>query len=169
MIQIKAEHEVYGAIRNVADELNSLFENKFSSQNPAVFLTVLDGGIYFTGRIMNLIQFPSVWGSVSYRRYGKEDATLTEPTVSVSYKEVILLDDIFDEGVTLQKLSEMLLQLGATRVWTVCLFKKQKMVPTQEIGPDFYGDSVPDKFVFGSGMDRKDGHCRQLAGLHYEV
>jgi len=65
---------------------------------------------------------------------------------------VLLLDDILDEGRTLAAIRARLLELGAMEVLTAALAVKERETAA-EIQADFTGVRVPDRFVFGFGMD----------------
>lgn len=74
---------------------------------------------------------------------------------------IILVDDIFDEGYTMQAVKQRLLEDGATRVLTVALTVKQH---DRGLPRDWVDDAaleLPDRYVFGCGMDWH-GYWRQL-------
>jgi hypoxanthine phosphoribosyltransferase len=71
---------------------------------------------------------------------------------SIAGRPVLLVDDIQDTGRTLLFTRDLLLQHGASRVWTCALLDKpsRRVVDMQ---PDFVGFEIPDLFVVGYGID----------------
>jgi hypoxanthine phosphoribosyltransferase len=65
---------------------------------------------------------------------------------------VLLLDDILDEGRTLAAIRARLVELGAREVLLAAFALKERATPA-EVDADFIGVRVPDRFVFGFGMD----------------
>ena len=79
---------------------------------------------------------------------------------------MLLVDDILDEGVTLKALTDECLNRGAREVLTAVLVEKQhdrKIVPGYRA--DFAGLAIPDRFVFGYGLDY-DGIWRNAPGIY---
>ena len=65
---------------------------------------------------------------------------------------MLLLDDILDEGETLHAIRSRLLELGAQQVLLAAFAVKDRREPPR-VTADFTGIRVPDRFVFGFGMD----------------
>jgi hypoxanthine phosphoribosyltransferase len=70
----------------------------------------------------------------------------------VTGRTVLLLDDILDEGRTLATIHKRLLEQGAREVLLAAFALKKRATPAA-IAADFTGVRVPDRFVFGFGMD----------------
>jgi hypoxanthine phosphoribosyltransferase len=73
---------------------------------------------------------------------------------------VLVLDDILDHGETMAAIRVGLLQLGAASVHSAVLVEK-KLDIKKPTSADFVGLRIPDRFVFGCGMDAK-GYWRNL-------
>jgi hypoxanthine phosphoribosyltransferase len=73
---------------------------------------------------------------------------------------VLVVDDILDGGETLRAVRDRLLELGAREVFNAVLVEKQ-LGREKPIRADFVGLRIPDRFVFGCGMDAK-GFWRNL-------
>jgi hypoxanthine phosphoribosyltransferase len=152
------------AIRRMAAEITGAL----GERNP-LLLVVMHGGIYLTGQILPLLGFPLDLDYVHVSRYG--DAThggelhwKAEPTKSVKGRTVLVLDDILDAGHTLAAVRERLLENGAQSVHCAVLTEKETGI-TKEIRPDFVGVMVPDRYVFGCGMD-VSGAWRNLPAIY---
>ena len=144
--------DVDAAITRLAGEVSVAMR----VQAPLV-LTVMNGGLYFAGQILPQLAFPLESEYVQASRYGgetvgREVSWIAEPTVRVKGRVVLLLDDILDEGHTLAVIRERCLALGAQDVKVAVLV--EKVLPHQKpIGADFVGLRVPNRYVFGCGMD----------------
>ena len=77
---------------------------------------------------------------------------------------VLLLDDILDEGITLLAIKERCLALGAKTVLTAVLVEKS-LPHTKPMQADFVGLTVPNRYVFGCGMDAY-GWWRNLPAIY---
>ncbi len=124
----------------------------------AVFLTVMQGGLVFAGRLATAIESPLVFDYVHATRYhgatrGTELRWISEPRISLAGRNVILADDILDEGHTLKALRDYCEAQGAARVLVAVLCAKRHGRCVEGIDADFVGVEVPDRYVFGYGMD----------------
>ena len=77
---------------------------------------------------------------------------------------VLLLDDILDEGHTLAAVSKKCLEAGAARILIAVLTEKDTG-KAKPIRADFVGLTVPNRYVFGCGMDVY-GWWRNLLSIH---
>jgi len=78
---------------------------------------------------------------------------------------VVVIDDIFDEGATLDQVVRYCEQQGATRVLTAGLVDKIHDRKLTEMQCDFVGLEVEDRYLYGYGMDYK-GYLRNAAGIY---
>jgi hypoxanthine phosphoribosyltransferase len=92
-------------------------------------------------------------------RGGDIDWKVTPPE-GLRGRTVLVLDDILDGGETLRAISDRLLALGAKKVCCAVLVEKT-LSRAKPITADFVGLRIPDRFVFGCGMDAK-GYWRNL-------
>jgi hypoxanthine phosphoribosyltransferase len=77
---------------------------------------------------------------------------------------VLLLDDILDEGITLLAIKEKCLALGAKAVLSAVLVEKV-LDHSKPMVADFVGLEVPNRYVFGCGMDAY-GWWRNLPAIY---
>jgi hypoxanthine phosphoribosyltransferase len=124
----------------------------------AVFLTVMNGALMFAGQLAFAIRTDLEFDYVHATRYrgattGHELYWLREPIVPLADRTVLLVDDILDEGHTLKAVRDDCLKRGAKRVLiaTLCLKDHDRLV--DGVGSDFNGVVLPDRYVFGYGMD----------------
>ena len=123
----------------------------------AVLLTVMQGGLPFAGQLATRIRAPLLLDYVHATRYrgetsGGELHWLHRPRIALQGQTVLLVDDILDEGHTLDELRRWCIGQGAARVLIVVLCEKRH---GRGVGlkADFVGVEVPDRYVFGYGMD----------------
>lgn len=159
-----SEQQVQAALLNVAGQLNASLAN----QHPLV-LSVMGGAVVFTGQLLPLLNFPLDFDYVHVSRYGdaKQGGAMhwkVEPRENVRGRVVLLLDDILDEGHTLHALHQRVMALGASRCYSA-VFADKRHGRSKPIHADFVGMDLPDRFVFGYGMDI-EGAWRNLPAIY---
>jgi hypoxanthine phosphoribosyltransferase len=157
---VASAEEVQSAVRRVAAEIG----RELGERYPLV-LAVMGGAVVFAGQILPLLRFPLDFDYVHASRYGamtrgSRIEWRVRPPALVRGRTVLVLDDILDHGETMNAIRNGLLELGADRV--LCAVLVEKMLKDKKpIVPDFVGLKIPDRFVFGCGMDAK-GFWRNL-------
>jgi hypoxanthine phosphoribosyltransferase len=149
---ICSEDEVHLAVGRVAREIAASLRDSF----PMV-LSVMGGAAVFTGNLLPLLDFPMEFGAIEVTRYrnttqGREINWRLTPRDDVKGRTVLVIDDILDQGVTLSAVRDRLQEMGAARVWTAVFCDKELGIE-KPIKADFTGVTVPDRYVFGFGMD----------------
>ena len=158
--RIAGAEEVQAAVRRLASQI----EQRLSSAYPMV-LVVMGGAVVFAGQLLPLLRFPLDFDYIHASRYGVAtrgagvDWKVSPPGL-VQGRTVLVLDDILDHGETMSAIRAGLLELGAERVLSAVLVEKT-LQNKKPIVPDFVGLTIPDRFVFGCGMDAK-GFWRNL-------
>ncbi|WP_300616873.1 hypoxanthine-guanine phosphoribosyltransferase [Dokdonella sp.] len=125
---------------------------------PAVFMTVMQGALPFAGQLATAIRAPLVFDYVHATRYrgatsGGELDWRKKPATALAGATVLLVDDILDEGHTLKAIREFCVAEGADRVLIAVLCEKRHDRCVPGLAADFVGVEVPDRYVFGYGMD----------------
>lgn len=149
---IHSAEQVTAAIKAMAVEITAAVGDKY----PLV-LCVMGGGVVFTGQLLPQLLFPLELDYVHASRYhkqtsGRELAWKVLPDERVRARTVLVLDDILDEGHTLAAVKQKCLELGAEQVVVAVLVDKT-LNKAKPIDADYVGLSVPDRYVFGCGMD----------------
>ena len=132
-------------------------------------LSVMGGAVVFTGHLLPLLKFPLDFDYIHASRYGNETVG-TElnwkvmPTEKVEGRTVLVLDDILDEGHTLAAIKEKIMALGARACYNAVLAEKDTG-QKKPIEADFVGMKLPNRYVFGFGMDVK-GMWRNLPAIY---
>ncbi|MSP85873.1 MAG: hypoxanthine-guanine phosphoribosyltransferase [Methylotenera sp.] len=122
-----------------------------------IVICVMRGGIVFAGQLLAQLNFPLQVDYLHASRYQNNTVGNTLiwqalPKLDLSNRTVLLLDDILDEGITLLAIKEKCLALGAKQVLSAVLLEK-KLSYSKPIAADFVGLEVPNRYVFGCGMD----------------
>lgn len=157
--QIFSQSElIYSAnlVNQAIDELASGITSKLGNSKPLV-MCVMGGAVFFAGQLLPKLKFPLEFDYVQASRYhnqtnGQHLVWKVEPRDNVQGRTVLLLDDILDEGHTLQAIKEKCLAQGAAQVVIAVLTEKTLDHP-KPISADFVGFNVPNRYVFGCGMD----------------
>ena len=149
---IYSESAVAQAISAIATQLNL----EYAEQAPIV-LCVMGGGVVFTGILLPKLTFPLEFDYVQATRYhgtteGKQLTWVIKPKDTIKNRNVLILDDILDEGITLKAIVDECELQGAKTVKTAVLVEK-KLNKNKPLHADFVGLAVPDRYVFGCGMD----------------
>jgi hypoxanthine phosphoribosyltransferase len=135
-----------------------------------VFLTVMHGALVFAGQLALNIGTDLEFDYVHATRYrgetrGSELHWLRRPEVSLVDRTVVLVDDILDEGHTLKAVRDACLEMGAKRVLLAVMCTKVHDRRVAGIEADFNGVDLPDRYVFGYGMDYHE-QARNLPAIH---
>ena len=134
-----------------------------------VVICVMGGGVVFAGQLLTQLNFPLELDYVHASRYQNKTIGLTLnwqalPKLDLSGRTVLIVDDILDEGITLLAIQKKCLALGAKQVLSAVLVEKT-LGHTKPIRADFVGLEVPNRYVFGSGMDAY-GWWRNLSSIY---
>ncbi len=157
---VASAEQVQAAIGDLAKAI----EARLSRAYPLV-LVVMGGAVVFAGQLLPRLRFPIDLDYIHVTRYGAATQGggiewRVAPPQSVSGRTVLVVDDILDGGETLRAVRDRLLALGAREVLNAVLVEKQ-LGREKPIRADFVGLRIPDRFVFGCGMDAK-GYWRNL-------
>lgn len=129
----------------------------------------MGGAVVFTGQLLPLLRFPLDFDYIHASRYGNDlsGADITWkvlPSARVEQRTVLVLDDILDHGVTMAAIRERVLALGASEFFCAVLADKTLKIQKPVVA-DFVGLTLPDRFVFGYGMD-VHGAWRNLPAIY---
>ncbi|HEY5994943.1 MAG TPA: hypoxanthine-guanine phosphoribosyltransferase [Gallionellaceae bacterium] len=161
---IRTPEEVQAAVAHVAREING----RLADQHPLV-LSVMGGAVIFTGQLLPQLNFPLDFDYLHVSRYGAKQKGgalhwKVSPGENVAGRVVLVLDDILDEGETLAAIRQRVLELGAAAFYSAVFADKANGL-NKPIRADFTGMELPDRFVFGFGMDIQ-GAWRNLPAIY---
>lgn len=147
--------QVVAAIDTMAAQITE----KLAGKNPLV-LPLMSGATVIAGKLLPRLDFHLQLDYIHASRYRDNTAGtakidwLVEPRHALKDRTVLIVDDILDEGPTLDAVIRWCREQGAAQVFSAVLVNKihDRRVPVG-FQADFVGLDVPDRYVFGYGMD----------------
>ncbi|CAM8333717.1 MULTISPECIES: hypoxanthine-guanine phosphoribosyltransferase [Candidatus Methylopumilus] len=161
---IYSEIEIKIVIQNIADQVNQTIKT-----DDLYVLCVMNGALIFAGQLLPRLEKNIQYSYVHATRYassltGGPIHWLVKPPIDIEGKTVLILDDILDEGITLREIAATCIAMKAKAIFTAVLFDKE-IAKEKSYLPNFIGLKVPNRFVFGYGLDCK-GLGRNLPHLY---
>jgi hypoxanthine phosphoribosyltransferase len=156
--------EVEAAVGRLGEGINAFFGDR-----PIILLVVMTGGIMPAAWIASRLKMPLRMDFIHATRYtgqtsGGELEFRVPTRLNLEAQDVLIVDDIYDVGLTLELIERYCLGRGAKRVTSAVLVRKLHDRQTHGRLPEFIGMDVEDKYVFGCGMDAYE-HWRHLGEI----
>lgn len=150
------------------DRLAAAISAEYASLNP-LLLCVMTGGLVPTAEIIRRLAFPFELDYLHATRYrsSTEGGSLTwkrPPPKGLAGRHVLVLDDILDEGYTLVAIRAALLEAEPSSLKVAVLADKRHERRAPGAFAEFIGLELPDRYVFGCGMDYRE-YWRQLPAI----
>lgn len=168
--QIFHYSEIISAIDNLANNLNTQLEN-----SEPVVLCVMQGGLVFSGHLIPRLNCLLEVDYIHATRYNNQTigdvlSWKSYPHTTLNNRTVLILDDILDEGLTLNAIVDYCVGQGASEVLSAVLIRKLhdrciENKPTDQALRKNIALTVDDQYVFGFGMDL-NGKYRQLPHIY---
>jgi len=156
----QVEAAIMAMAKTISDDL--------AGKNPLV-LAVMSGAMIPAGMLLSYLDFPLQVDYIHASRYrgataGGELDWRVPPRFPLDGRCVLVIDDILDEGLTLQAILDSCCEQGASEVHSAVLVKK---LHARNVGieADYVGLEVEDRYVFGFGMDYKE-YLRNAPGIY---
>lgn len=156
------------AVAQALDRLADAITARLHDANPLVVCVLMGGAVVF-GNLLTRLHFPLQVDYIHATRYkhglqGADIEWIAGPYHSPRDRTVLIVDDILDHGITLAAIEARFRAGGAREVLKAVLARKQ-IARATDIAAEFVGLEVPDRYVFGCGMDYK-GYLRNLPGIY---
>lgn len=148
------KNEIQLAIEQIAKKMNS----DYAESEEVVFVIILKGAIVFASDLMRKINFPVILDFISATSYGSSTKTsgvvkiLKDLDFPIEGKDVIIIEDIVDTGLTLSYLKNILVTRRPKSL-KICTLLDKYSRRKIELVVDYVGIRIPDKFVVGYGLD----------------
>ncbi len=149
------ESQLTEGVDRLAAEIDGHYDGR-----PLTVIAIMTGSLILFADLIRRLSMPQRVGVVQASSYhgGMKSGELTidaKMMIDVRDRDVLLVDDIFDTGRTLDRLTRLIREQGAESVKTAVLLHKQADHAV-EIRPDFKAFDIPDEFVVGYGLDYLD-------------
>lgn len=147
------QEEIREKVKQLAEAVSWDYRDK-----KPLLVCVLKGAVVFLADFMRLLSIPVEIDFMAVSSYGHSTTSsgvvriLKDLDSSIEHKDVIILEDIIDSGLTLSYLRENLLSRNPRSLKIVTLLDKPERRVT-DIEPDYCGFRIPDEFVVGYGLD----------------
>ncbi|WEK54294.1 MAG: hypoxanthine phosphoribosyltransferase [Candidatus Cohnella colombiensis] len=144
-------------IEQKVQELGEVISREYEGRNPLV-ICVLKGAFIFMADLSKRLTIPIELDFMAVSSYGQgtrssgEVKIVKDLDVSVDGRDVLIVEDIIDSGLTLSYLIDVLERRNALSVNVVALFDKPGR-RTVDLNADYTGFIIPDAFVVGYGLD----------------
>jgi hypoxanthine phosphoribosyltransferase len=157
------EKQLHEGVQKLAANIDAHYGNQ-----SLTIIAVMTGSLVLFADLIRMLSMPLRVGVIQASSYrgamtAGELAIDTRMMIDVAGREVLLVDDIFDTGKTLDRLAVEIAEMGAASVKTAVLLHKLRPHAVK-LRPDFVAFQIPDEFVVGYGLDYQD-HYRNLPYL----
>ena len=135
-------------------ELGAQISRDYAGKN-LVLVSILKGSVVFMADLMRAVSIPCNIDFMVVSSYGGSNTTtsgLVKIIKDLAGKDVLIVEDILDTGVTLSNLVPMLKMRNPNSV-KICTILDKPSRRKANIQPDYEGFQVPDEFVVGYGLD----------------
>lgn len=148
------EAQLNGGVEKLAQSINETYGEK-----PLTIVGVLTGSVVLMADLIRKLKMPLRVGVVQTSSYqGTERGALTinsDMMLDITGRDVLLIDDIFDTGHTLQEVRDLMQKLDPTSLKSAVLLCKTGQQQVDWM-PEFVAFDIPDEFVVGYGLDYND-------------
>lgn len=150
-----SETELTEGVERLASEIDAHYGDR-----PLTVIAIMTGSLVLFADLIRRLSMPQRVGVIRASSYrgGTTSGELkvdAEMMIDVKNRDVLLVDDIFDTGKTLDRISRMMEEFGSKSVSTAVLLHKRR-AHSVEMRPDFVAFQIPDEFVVGYGLDYLD-------------
>lgn len=154
-------------IEELAEEINTEYKGK-----TPLLIPILNGSFMFAADLMKSISIPCRVSFVKVASYSGTASTGQLKTLigheeSLFNQDILVVEDIVDTGLTLEKITSELKELGARSVETIALLRK-KPARDKNIDVKYVGFELEEDFVLGYGLDY-DGLGRNLKDIYKQA
>ena len=161
-------NEIQEAVNRVAAAINADYAGR-----ELLFVCVLNGAFMYASDLMKRITLPCEITFVRMKSYEGTETTgkvnmLIPLQVDVKGRDVIVIEDIVDTGITMHAFMEELRKMGAKSVELTSMLYKPESLRYEDVKPKYYGLAIPPAFIIGYGLDINE-KARNLASIYTKV
>ena len=161
-------NEIQEAVNRVAAAINA----DYAGREP-LFVCVLNGAFMYASDLMKRITLPCEITFVRMKSYEGTETTgkvnmLIPLQVDVKGRDVIVIEDIVDTGITMHAFMNELREMGAKSVALTSFLYKPESLRYEDVKPKYYGLAIPPAFIIGYGLDINE-KARNLESIYVKV
>ena len=151
------EETLQKRIRELGEQITNDYKN---TDETLIVVGLLKGSLLFMADLIREIKIPLTIDFMEISSYGDEFETSREVRIlkdlegSIMGKNILVVEDIIDSGLTLKKVLKMLGGRGPKSV-SLCTLLDKKERRQADIEVQYVGFEIPDEFVLGYGLDYK--------------
>ena len=149
-----SEEDIRGIVSRMGEQITADYADK----NPLI-VAVLRGAVVFTADLMRAIDCPLSVDFMAVSSYGEGAKSsgvvriVKDLDTKIEGRNVLIVEDILDSGLTLSYLIDLLKGRGPASVEVAAFLVKDVAGKTPAIEPRYVGTHVPDEFIVGYGLD----------------
>ena len=159
--------EIQKSVKQVGEAINK----DLAGTNP-LFICVLNGAFMFAGDLMKTVNIPC---EITFIKLSSYAGLVTSGTVkevlglneSVVGRNVVVVEDIVDTGITMEKIIKSLETKGAADIKVVTFLQKPAALK-RDVKIDYVAMKIPNDFIVGYGLDY-DSYGRNLKDIYTVV
>ena len=175
MKQVKLKDKEFGVsipaekIQSIISEIAAKINNDYKDKDVPLFISILNGSFMFTADLFKHINFTCEVTFLKLTSYRGTSSTgsvrqLIGVNESIEGRDVIVLEDIVDTGITIEQILGQLKSFEPASVKVASLLFKPEAYQ-KEMKIDYIGMEIPNDFIVGYGLDY-DGLGRNLADIY---
>ncbi len=150
-----SEEEIKKIVKKLGKDITEYYKNK---NEPLVVVGLLRGSIIFMADLIREIKLPLKIDFMTVSSYGDSTSSSREVKIkkeldeNIMNKNVLIVEDIIDSGITLNKIKQILQGREPSSI-KICTFLSKPDRREINVEVDFIGMEIPDEFVVGYGLD----------------
>ena len=148
-----SKEQLQEKVKELAEEVSRDYADK-----DLMIVSVLKGGVVFTTDLIKEITVPLSIDFMAISSYGVSTSTsgvvriLKDLETNIEGKDILIVEDIIDSGLTLKYLKELLISRGPRSV-RICTILNKPARRKVDVEVEYKGFDIPDEFVVGYGLD----------------
>ncbi len=155
-------------MQTIYARLASEITESLAGKDPLV-LCVMTGAVFAVGHLLPRLDFALRLDYLHATRYrgetrGGELHWPHRPTERIRGEHILVVDDVLDEGITLETVVAACREDGALSVHSAVLVEKE-LDRSVDVQADFVGIRLPNRYLYGCGLDYK-GYFRNAPGIY---
>ncbi len=150
--ELITKEQIKERIKSLSLEINTFFGEK-----SYIVIGVLKGALFFMADLLKKLENYETYDFIQAKSYVGNDTTgvvqiLKEPNIEINGKDVLVIEDILDTGITANSIKDYLYKKGAKNIY-FCTFLDKPSRRIKPIVPHFCGYTIDNHFVVGYGLD----------------